>query len=192
MLAYKFRSASELHFALDIILNNRLHCSDWRKLNDPMEGQFGYSYRTTDEQDHSKEVDEIISHKRDLVICSLSKTFDSHLLWAHYASGFSGLAIEVELPDRAHNVSGRRIAWRIRPCVVPSRHKPEQAAEEILSSKYKEWEYEREVRILQRDECTSYQLPSGGLSRATGWTLPSSKLCRSYVNIRKSPSLARA
>lgn len=149
MLAYKFRSASQLHFALDIILNNRLHCSDWRELNDPMEGQFAYSYRATDERDHSEEVAEIISHKRRLLVCSLSRTFNCHLLWAHYASGFSGLAVEVELPERAHNV--RLVEYRgVFGHVLFDRVvDPAQAAEEILSSKYDEWAYEQEVRILQ-------------------------------------------
>ena len=181
-----------MHFALDIILNNRLHCSDWRKLNDPMEGKFGYSYRTTDEQDHSNEVDEIINHKRELVICSLSKTFNSHLLWAHYASGFSGLAIEVELPDGAHNVRVVEYCGVFGHVSFDRVINPEQAAEEILSSKYQEWRYEQEVRILQRDEWYAYPLQSGGLSRATGWTRLSSRLCGSYVNIRRSLSLVLA
>src|SRR6185312_15116031 len=101
MKAYKFRSSSQLPFALDIMFNNRLHCSDWRNLNDPMEGMFAYSYNATKERDFKDEVASIVKHKQRLKVCSLSKTFDCHLLWAHYASGFSGLAIEVELPDRS-------------------------------------------------------------------------------------------
>jgi hypothetical protein len=31
MLAYKFRSPSQLNYALDIILEKRLHCSDWKQ-----------------------------------------------------------------------------------------------------------------------------------------------------------------
>jgi hypothetical protein len=159
MLAYKFRSASQLHFALDIILNSRLHCSDWRELNDPMEGQFGYSYRTTDEQDHAEEVAEIISHKRDLLICSLSKTFDCHLLWAHYASGFAGLAIEVQLPDDGHNVRVVEYRGAFAHVIFDRVLNPELAAEQILASKYHEWAYEQEVRILQAGEWYPLQTP---------------------------------
>jgi hypothetical protein len=104
MLAYKFRSSSQLDFAFDIIFNNRLHCADWRNLNDPMEGMFAYSYRSTDERDYSEQVDEIIRHKERLLVSSLSRTFDCHLLWAHYASGFAGLAVEIELPDNSPRV----------------------------------------------------------------------------------------
>lgn len=159
MKAYKFRSSSQLPFALDIIFNNRLYCSDWRDLNDPMEGMFVYSYRSTDEKDYRDQVGEIVRHKKRLKVCSLSKTFDCHLLWAYYASGFDGLAIEVELPDRSPVV--REVTYRgvfgsfsfDRPV------SPEQAAEQVLSSKYHEWKYEQEVRILQHDEWYRLEKP---------------------------------
>jgi hypothetical protein len=32
-------------------------------------------------------------------VCALTKSFDNHLLWAHYANGYSGVAIEVEIED---------------------------------------------------------------------------------------------
>lgn len=152
MIAYKFRSASQLDFAFDIIINNRLWCSDWRRLNDPMEGMFSYSTRSSDEQDRSEQVAEIIRYKRNLKICSLSRTFDSHLLWAHYASGFEGLAIEVELPDEAPEVrvlTYRGVFAQIR---IDGELDAERTAEEVLSSKYKEWEYEQEVRIVQQGD----------------------------------------
>ena len=84
MKAYKFRSSSQLPFALDIIFNSRLNCSDWRNLNDPMEGMFAYFYNATEERDPKEEVAQIVKHKKQLKVCSLSMTFDSHLLWAHY------------------------------------------------------------------------------------------------------------
>ena len=102
--------------------------------------------------------DEIIYHKQRLLVCSLSRTFNRHLLWAYYASGFAGLAIEVELPENSPKV--KVVKYRgvfghvsFNQPVVPS-----QAAEQVLSSKYKEWEYEKEVRILQPKQF--YELPS--------------------------------
>jgi hypothetical protein len=159
MLAYKFRSASQLHFALDIIFNNRLRCSDWRQLNDPMEGMFAYSSRATNEQDHSKQVAEIIRHKKNLLICSLSMTFDCHLLWAHYASGFEGLAVEIELPDDAPNIRVVQYRGVFAHVSFDRALDAERTAEQILSSKYKEWSYEQEVRILQADEWYELQIP---------------------------------
>jgi hypothetical protein len=71
MLAYKFRSPSQIEFALDILFNNRLYCSDWSSLNDPMEGVFSYSHKSTDETDYTKLLDEIRLEKKKIRICSL-------------------------------------------------------------------------------------------------------------------------
>lgn len=157
MKAYKFRSSSQLPFALDIIFNNRLYCSDWRNLNDPMEGMFVYSYRATEERDFKEEVASIVKHKRQLKVCSLSKTFDCHLLWAHYASGFDGLAIEVELPDQSPVVRHVKYGGVFASVSFDTPVSPDRIAQQVLSSKYQEWAYEQEVRILQHDEW--YVLP---------------------------------
>ncbi len=152
MKAYKFRASSQLSFALDIIFNNRLFCSDWRNLNDPMEGMFVYSYRSTDERDYTDHVAEIVRQKKQLKVCSLSKTFDCHLLWAHYASGFDGLAIEVDLPDQSPIIKEVQYEGVFSSVSFDGPVRPDQAAEQVLTSKFHEWKYEQEVRILQRDD----------------------------------------
>ncbi len=152
MRAYKFRSSNQFDLALDIIFNSRLYCADWSRLNDPMEGSFVYSRSFNDEFDYKSIVQEIIEKKQQIRICSLSKTFDCHLLWAHYASGFDGLAVEVELPkedERVKDVSYRGVFGHV---MMDATTDPSRAAQEVLSSKYAEWEYEKEVRILNRGE----------------------------------------
>lgn len=152
MKAYKFRGADQIPFALDIMFNNRLYCADWRNLNDPVEGSFFYSHGADNENSYKKEVTRIIEEKKKLKVCSLSSTFDCHLLWSHYASGFSGLAIEVELPDQHPEI--KVIDYRgVFASVSMERHRDaSETAELILSSKYSEWSYEKEVRILKRGE----------------------------------------
>lgn len=158
MKAYKFRSSSQFEFALDIILNNRLYCSDWRNLNDPMEGMFVYGSGAPGASDPKERVAQIIEQKRGLKVCSLSKTFDCHLLWAHYASGFSGIAIEVDIPERSSSIKHIQYGGVFGPYLSPEgNHSAEDAASLVLSSKYKEWAYEKEVRVLQHDEY--YELP---------------------------------
>ena len=152
MKAYKFRSSSQWPFALDIIFNSRLYCSDWRNLNDPMEGMFVYSYRSSEGRDYKEEVAQIIEKKKRLKLCSLSKTFDCHLLWAHYASGFDGLAIEVELPDHSPVVKTVEYRGVFASVSFDTPMPADRVAEQVLSSKYQEWSYEQEVRVLQQDE----------------------------------------
>jgi hypothetical protein len=150
MLAYKFRPPSQLKYALDIIRKKRLYCSDWEKLNDPMKGIFRYSYRSDERSLYDEFVRILHRKKKRLLVCSLSKTFDSHLLWAHYAEGFRGLAIEVELPDDSPSI--QPIKYREVPINVCFDDNFPPTREEILSSKYVDWEYEGEVRILQPEK----------------------------------------
>jgi hypothetical protein len=148
VLAYKFRGAEQFHLGLDIIFNQRLYCADWAMLNDPMEGLFVFSASPGSDGRGPSGVEQISSEKKRYRVCSLSKTFDCHLLWAHYASGFSGMAIEVDLPQGAPDVYD--VSYRgVYACLNQEEClDPEQAAKAVLTSKYKEWEYEQEVRIL--------------------------------------------
>ena len=151
MRAYKFRSAKSLKFALDIIQEKRLFCADWRSLNDPMEGIFAYSTHGKDTK-AERLVKGIGEAKSRYKVCSLAADFQSHLMWAHYADGFSGLAIEVDLPDddpRVRSVEYRGVfAFLNMDQVVDE----DDAARRILFSKYQEWSYEKEIRIITPDE----------------------------------------
>lgn len=152
MKAFKFRSQDQFRYALDIIFNKRLHCSDWGKLNDPTEGSF-YTTRESG-MDFSDRVDEIIREKEGLKVCALSKIIDSHLLWAHYASGFRGLAVEIKIPDPSESEKVREVNYEglSTHLHVDEDVDPMKAAEEALSHKYKEWAPEQEVRILHPGE----------------------------------------
>jgi hypothetical protein len=151
MRAYKFRSAAQIEFALDILINNRLRCSDWRTLNDPMEGMYVYAYAPGGERRAERIADAIGSAKSQYKVCSLSRTFQPHLLWSHYAGGFSGLAIEVELPP-APNIQRVRYRGVFEFLDMDAVRDQDEAARRILFSKYKEWRYEEEVRILSPGE----------------------------------------
>jgi hypothetical protein len=150
MKAYKFKSSSQIDQVLDILLNKRLYCADWQKLNDPMEGRFSY-FNQHDEYTRER-IEAIIREKRRIKVCALSKSFKSYLLWAHYANGFDGFAVEVELrsgDSEIHEIDYVDTFRIIDDSITGSY---QAIANEILSSKYKAWEYEEEVRILQQSE----------------------------------------
>ena len=159
MKAYKFRGADQIPFALDIMFNSRLFCADWKNLNDPVEGLFIYSHDSNNDRDYKKEVEQIIEEKKRLKVCSLSLTYDCHLLWSHYASGFSGLAIEVELPDNHPEVKVVEYRGVFAHVPMGQHRNASETADLILSSKYNEWVYEKEVRILKRGEWFDLETP---------------------------------
>lgn len=158
MRAYKFRSSSKIEFALDILINRRLHCSDWRDLNDPMEGLFVYA-TNGQETWAEKAVKGVGNAKSRYRVCSLSSDFQSHLLWAHYASGFDGLAIEVDLPDddpRVRPVDYRGVFAFLNSDELRDEN---EAARTILFSKNDEWRYEQEIRILSDEQYYELERP---------------------------------
>lgn len=152
MKAYKFRGSDQIAFALDIIIKKRLFCAPWHQLNDPLEGQFTGVMEYGDKA-ASKHLEKVVKEKYRFRVCSLSKSYSSHLLWAHYATGFRGLAIEVELPPPSECIVEveYRKAFEL-DVMFDSASKVESTAKSILSSKYREWEYEDEIRIIQKSE----------------------------------------
>ncbi|EME67982.1 hypothetical protein H261_20734 [Paramagnetospirillum caucaseum] len=159
MRAYKFRSASSTDKIFDIILNRRLYCADWRNLNDPLEGIFAFGTSKESRKAYDKFLGKIRNEKGKLKVCSLSATFDCHLLWAHYADGFNGVAIEVELPDHDPRVQEVKYRGVFAYVNCDGNMKPLDAAKDVLFSKYDEWAYEKEIRILSHDEYYSLDIP---------------------------------
>jgi len=160
MKAYKFRASSQIDFAFDIIINQRLYCSDWKDLNDSMEGMYAYSYSPNSDLGRiADRVKGISESKRKYKICSLSSTFDSHLLWAHYAGGFDGVAIEVDLPDDDPNIKKVDLRGVFGFVNMDRVISEEEVARTILFSKYREWEYEKEIRILSENQWYKLEKP---------------------------------
>ena len=84
---YKYRSLSNLRYFLDILIYKRLYMA-YRELNDPVEGAFVI---TEDRRRNDNLWLEVLrSDKNDLMKCSLSRSFNNILMWAHYADSNNG------------------------------------------------------------------------------------------------------
>lgn len=151
---YKFRSLENFEFTADILLNNRLYASDFRNLNDPMEGIFMSNPKK--KKKHNL-IDKIISKKEKLKICSLSKWMTNPILWAHYADGFRGICIEIEA-DRS-KLDIEKIDYQaFVPDIDYTSYKGMDTenfssndwAKIILIRKFGEWKYEEEYRIFSK------------------------------------------
>lgn len=115
-----------------------------------MEGLFEYPESTKKEY-----IDAIVEGKKKLRICAFSKDRKNILLWAHYADGFKGVCIEVDLKERklvdyetvAVEYSSHRVSFSNN-----ARRLVDEMPRIILSKKSSVWKYEKEVRTLSRDE----------------------------------------
>ncbi|MDP3684946.1 MAG: hypothetical protein Q8S01_13545, partial [Ignavibacteria bacterium] len=120
MKLYKYKSLDNLFQVYDILINNRLHCSNIIDFNDPYEGLFVVKYLLKIQRTLRKENGRLIRTVRGIWeelslldprvkiivdaidkkrVCSLSRKKNDVQLWAHYANGHRGIAIELDIPD---------------------------------------------------------------------------------------------
>lgn len=153
--AYKFRGTENFERIADIQINRRLYCSDVRHLNNIREADIRVG------NDRGREVElfqfglgvtEALASYR---VCSLSKTFNNHLLWAHYAGGSSGLAIEVDVPST--DATEMMYAGDFIFLSDYIDDAIEAAVRAALAKEDKVWQYEEEVRVIIRNPY--YELP---------------------------------
>lgn len=150
MNLFKFRSADNLDRILDIILMRRLYCSDVKSFNDLREGDIRVGNdlgREIEIFEFGQTFSRAISEWR---VCSLCKTFNNNLLWAHYADGFRGVAIDVDIPSP--DVTSVTYSDDF---VFLSDHIDEgvdAAVRSALSTKARMWQYEQEARLITREE----------------------------------------
>ena len=150
MKLYKYRSLRKFDFVADILCHQRFHTSSFFDLNDPMEGLFEYPESTKQEY-----IDAIVEGKRKLRICAFSKDCKNILLWAHYADGFKGICIEVDVnKSKLKNCKIVTVEYSSQLVSFSNnhRHRVDEMPRIILSKKNKVWKYEKEVRTLSRDE----------------------------------------
>lgn len=147
---YKYRSIDNFKRFLDIIINNRLYGCSYRELNDPMEGRFIYSDELNKE---SKDI--IRKNIYNKIICSASKTPYIGLMWSHYADSHRGCCIEFEL--------GKSDLWDDDYVIYENKLPKcncEDDVKNVLLTKSKHWEYEKEVRFIKTmKERSSYYMP---------------------------------
>jgi hypothetical protein len=62
-------------------------------MNDPMEGLYEATARFQKDSIYRRAVIDILNAKLDIGICCFSDTYDSELMWTHYAGDHSGICI---------------------------------------------------------------------------------------------------
>lgn len=153
MRLYKFRSLDNIEFVLDILLNERLYCATYESLNDPLEGLFYTIINplgTSIKKRRYSTIEQLPTYNSDLRVCSLSESFDDIRMWSHYASGHTGVAIEIEFDGITEDlvpVSYESGLQEHGTTILAG-----SSATDVLSFKTDHWNYEKEIRLLQKSE----------------------------------------
>ena len=146
MTLYKYRSFEHFEFFMDLLIKKRLYGAAFNELNDPMEGFFISENFSETEWEAMREA------KKKVRICSLSKTYDNALMWAHYADEHKGCCIEVEIPDSTWKCL--EVQYLSTMPKLTSGINPDEAIETIFGVKSDFWSYEQEVRYIKTVQTT--------------------------------------
>ena len=150
------------------LVNNQLYLPTKDGLNDPTEGVYGddalrmffkvfskYSHNV--EEQYNKFTDKF----RNVGVYSLSKSFDNELLWAYYASGHTGFAIEYDIDILEQSLNYNAYAqqlykfdveyWNDVPQIDISTIRGNEIVEMLkrfIGAKSSSWAHEKEIRLI--------------------------------------------
>lgn len=123
---------------------NHLYAANFNELDDPMEGVF-----ESDSPQNSGILTNIKNNKTNTHICSLSPTYQSMLMWSFYADYHKGCCVEMEISDEKI----KKVDYVEKPidlCFTNNMDEKEKI-EKILLRKYKDWAFEKELRVLDEE-----------------------------------------
>jgi len=151
----------------DVINTGRFKCSSFQELNDPMEGVFSILMES-DNKKYAKEIKKIMgkvySEKMKFKISCFvgdkkeKRGFSNPAMWGHYANGFKGVAIEVEIKGNDYKKYFRAINYNNSDFILNNTKEIRETEiddaliEKILRHKKMAWEYEDEIRLLVNKE----------------------------------------
>lgn len=141
MTLYKYKSLDHFEFFMDLLIKKRLYGATFNELNDPMEGYFISENFSESEWEAMREA------KKKVRICSLSKTYDNALMWAHYANKHKGCCIELEVPDSTWKCVD--VQYKTTMPKLFSGINSDEAIGAIFGVKSDFWSYEQEVRYIK-------------------------------------------
>lgn len=147
------------------VLNGDIHLTDWRELNDILEGV----YTISEDADQSLIPKNYDFKKNFMVACFSKQTMEdnessmlrNHLMWVHYASKHTGVAIELDINDslkvdygaeRLKDVTYDGLnevqSKSIRELQDDDSTEDNKLTVQLLTQKLPQWKYEQEMRLL--------------------------------------------
>lgn len=175
---YKYRSGigqldkdGQLLFHRDVktLVANQIYLPLKDGLNDPAEGFFYddsiYAFLDSHKK-HSELVrkcyNDVIAKIHSMGIYSLSTNITNELLWAHYASGHTGFAIEYDIDYLKKSLNFNKYFQKLFDLEIsyvnkvptltmmdfPPHGNIERILKKCIGTKSKAWEYEEEIRLV--------------------------------------------
>ncbi len=160
MKLYKYRNFGE--FTNQIITNSELYFSPINQFNDPFDCKLTYRQNYSDDEiiknlmDNEDKEDFVARRNRTtnkmiekIGILSLSSKYNSILMWSHYAEDHTGLVLEFDISlDKDCFIRPLRIDYHTNYEELSYTNKQEEELPKLMLTKYKDWIYEDEYRVI--------------------------------------------
>jgi len=144
MRLYHFLSAEN---ALDDLKNKRVKISIIEKLNDPFEFQAGFVKPNRALRAQFSQFKINISNEFGIFCCS--KTWHNPLLWSHYASKHTGIALGFNMPNsKAIKVTYSKNRPLFTSDSLSKKSDNTEYLGKLSKTKLSSWSYEEEVRFV--------------------------------------------
>lgn len=156
---YKYKSIRDLidlDRILDIINNKRIYMPSYDELNDPFESylvNFNLSYAGSSITEAAGErpsiIDEIF---KPYGILSLTDNCRNQAMWASYSNMYKGICLGFENLPKVKPIKYIKQTQTVPKLDLEEIKIKNKDIEKILMSKYSNWKYEQEYRLLSKDK----------------------------------------
>jgi len=156
---YKYKSIRDLidlDRILDIINNKRIYMPSFDELNDPFESylvNFNLSYSGLNVAELSNErptiIDEIF---KPYGILSLTDNCRNQAMWASYSNMYKGICLGFENLPKVKPIKYIKQTSKVPELNLEELKIKDKDIEKILMSKYANWKYEQEYRMLSKEK----------------------------------------
>jgi hypothetical protein len=148
MRVYHFRSGQ---WGLESLRLQRLKLALLEDMNDPFE-LLGVELKTPeDRQFFQRELKPEMN--RTVGVLCFSRTWANPVLWSHYADKHRGLCLGFDVPDSLlHDVKYRSTRLKAELESAIPRHDRDTLGYKLMTTKFKHWVYEDEVRLISNLE----------------------------------------
>jgi len=145
MKIYQFLSVKKPGRIKEILRTGKFHFSDWKDLNDPMEGFFRYF----PEYHKPEDIEKLVTGKGLFKVACFSRFYTEPLMWSHYADGHKGICVEIDTEDDCdESVFFEPIKYVPLIKNIKDEDSSTLTPEMLLSRKIENWGYEEEIRAF--------------------------------------------
>lgn len=160
---YKYKPIScetDLERVLQIMNEHKIYVPSYHQLNDPLESSGVYIALAINGAGYQAAMGEIgpmvDSYLSKYRILSFSSVQNSPLMWAYYANDYCGCCL-IFRAQKTFNEILPVVYTNMQICIheyefVPGKYELEEAAHDSFLFKRKDWAYENEWRLIQKQE----------------------------------------